>query len=154
MSDKWAARVNWSRGKLSGDDRNSNTRRGFRFNSTFNEFSLLVEYNLIGGYTYSYGRGSNDFFGLYLMGGGALATLNAKLASKLGEQEPIPEFTDVTLSMPLGGGMRFNIGERTSIEGEFGGRITLTDRIDGIQSGARDYYFVGGINVTLILGDY
>lgn len=153
-TDKWAVRINWTRGKVSGDDRNARPERGFRFNSTFNEFALLAEYNLIGGYNFNYSGKQEDLFGLYLFAGGALTTLNSKLVSPVGEMTVTPVFTDVTLAMPIGGGLRLNLSERTSIEGEMAARATLTDRIDGLEGGARDYYLTAVINVTLILGNY
>lgn len=155
ITDKWAIRANVLTGKISGDDVHGQPDRGLRFNSGFLELGAIVQYNLFGGYTFSYNGRQDNLFNLYLLMGIAYTAFDPKLTGLVDQNGDPVEFSKNTIAIPVGGGLRLNLTDRTSIFGELGVRYTFSDALDGfVVGGANDYYTVGTVGVSLIVGNY
>lgn len=156
LSEKFAVRALFAIGGLSADEKKYPTSkqleiRGFNFKSTVAELSILPELRL-------FSLGNVHFFAF----AGLAATYvnpktyfneqktNATNADILADQNQ--KYPKVTLAIPFGGGLQWNMNETTALGFEFGLRKTFTDYLDGVSatanSNSKDYYFLSGITFS------
>ena len=62
------------------------------------------------------------------------------------------KYPKIALSLPIGGGLQWNINETTALGGELGLRKTFSDYLDGFSATAnpnsKDYYILGGLTFS------
>ncbi len=147
LSDKMGLRFNLLYGKIKGDDAyyGFNTARNASFESPLVEVSFMGEYAL---FRFPQKKAGSTFqrgFTPYLFGGFGAAFGSPKVTNG----ETI-NYSNTYFSIPLGGGLRYDLNSRTHIGLELGGRFSFSDALDGIseQKGnpdLNDAYYMGGI---------
>ncbi|MEY4933949.1 MAG: hypothetical protein RIS64_308 [Bacteroidota bacterium] len=162
ITPRWTARVGFTTGMLQGSDANTprNAIRGFTFSGDVYEMSGLIEWNFLGKPAFS----RNGMFARqvdpYLFIGGALAsfTVTAKAPANTSPY-PFPEKDNrnVTIALPVGGGVKFHLSEEFTLGLEFGNRFTTSDYVDGISASAnpksKDWYMFGGMTLSYTIGN-
>lgn len=143
FSRRAAVRMSYQWLRLYGTDaiRPSSVRRNASFRNDLHEVSALLEFYVLG---------AEAPVGLYLTAGAALfahgpttefAGQRVALRELGTEGQGLPGFGDnygvVALALPVGGGLRFRLGERLLLGTELIGRVTGTDYLDDL--GARNY---------------
>lgn len=129
-------------GKVGADDRISGKERNLRFESDIFEASIIAEFNIFG-YDPVY---SGKNFSPYLFIGGAGYYFNPKAdyngrdvaLQPLGtEGQGRPGYEEryslVSFSIPVGGGLKFALGESWTIGLEFGARKLFHDYLDDVS---------------------
>jgi opacity protein-like surface antigen len=161
ISPRWTARLGFTTGMLQGDDRyTQNITRGFTFSGDVYEMNALVEWNFLGKPAFSRNGIFSRRVDPYIFIGGALAsfTITAKAPEKTSPY-PFPEKDNrnVTVALPVGGGIKFHLSEEFTLGVEFGNRFTNTDYADGISVTAnpksKDWYMFGGITLSYTIGN-
>ncbi len=155
-------KINFNYGTLSGtDERSKLENRGLEFRSTILEPSLQVNYIF---YSSDKGGGSGRIFSrkgmlnnyskinYYVFGGFGAAWATPHISEELMQERQstvgMNEFNtnnNVTLVTPLGLGAFFILNSSWEIGLELGGRITLTDYVDGFSSkwsNSKDIYYL------------
>ena len=137
---------------LSGNEKKYPTNearqlRGFNFTATVAELAIIPEWR-----PFSFG---DVHFALYAGISGLYVNPKSsfndqKSATILEDQnQKYPKFA---LTIPIGGGLHWNINETTALGTELGIRKTFTDYLDGFSASAnpdsKDYYFVGHISFS------
>lgn len=162
FSPRWTARLGFTTGILQGADANTarNVSRGFTFLGDIYEMSGLVEWNFLGKPAFS----RNGIFARrvdpYLFIGGALASFNTTAkAPATTSPYPFPEKDNrnVTVALPIGGGIKFHLSEEFTLGIEYGNRFTASDYVDGISKTAnatsKDWYMFGGLTLSYTIGN-
>jgi opacity protein-like surface antigen len=161
FSPRWTVRLGFTTGMLQGSDANTQNKiRGFSFSGNVYEMNGLVEWNFLGKPAFSRNGMFSQRVDPYLFIGGALAsfTVTAKAPPKTSPY-PFPEKDDrnVTVAIPVGGGIKFHLTEEFTLGVEYGNRFTNSDYVDGISTTAnpksKDWYMFGGITMSYIIGN-
>ena len=157
----YALRLNFTTGKLLGNDLNSKRQvirdRGFSFYSTVREISTAVEFHLP-----SYGSSAYGLFKFklspYIFGGIGLSVINGEPKAPVDRLPyPFPEFDARKnfLVIPMGGGLKLRINNKFATCIEWGTRKTFGDYIDGISINGNpksgDWYIFGGLTLTYVV---
>ncbi len=159
FDEKFAARVNFNNGQISGDDQNGTEEwrkeRNLSFRSTIYEFSLIGEWNLFGQAAYSSsGIFESSLTPYFLLGVGLVKFNVAAEGDGLAEEE---EFPNVFVSVPIGGGLKYHFQERVTLGAELAFRPAFGDYLDGVsQKGnpnKNDWYLFGGLTISIGFGD-
>lgn len=161
ITPRWTARLGFTTGMLQGTDANTqNKARAFTFSGDIYEISGLLEWNFLSKPAFSrYGIFSRRV-DPYLFIGGALAsfTIIAKAPANTSPY-PFPEKDNrnVTVAIPIGGGVKFHLSEEFTVGLELGNRFTNSDYVDGISATAnpksKDWYMFGGITLSYTIGN-
>ena len=134
-------RLNYTYGQIQANDANSNNQqfvdRNINFKTALNEGSALLDFNF---FDYQI-TGGNRRFTPYLFAG--VGFVNFKPTAKYngvkyqleglkteGQENPYP---NIVLTIPYGGGLRYNYKDTWSIFTEIGYRTALTDYIDDVS---------------------
>ena len=132
--------------------------RGFSSKGPITELSITGEWAPL----YKEKTHGDEFkrrFSPYIMGGLGLALFNPSTNYNQGNHSDVMEALikedmassdKITLAIPVGGGIKFDLTEKVELAIEFGYRFTTTDYLDGVsQSGDPDktdtYEFAGAI---------
>ena len=157
FNDKFAARLQYSYGKLSGDDANhSNTElnnRGFSFTSTISEVAIMAEIlpfssdgSSINPYIFA-GAGMNFFDATPISDGKAAG---ATLALFTDDLDALPN-NESSFGIPIGVGIRFGLTDKIRLGAEIGFHATFSDYLDGISLSGNpdqnDWWSMGGLNI-------
>lgn len=170
FSPSWSARLNFARGRLSGNDAayskpDYRQQRNFNYTSPVTELSLLAEWNPLGRNYRS--RGLSP----YVFGGIGYSFLNiSRDWSNLNESYFAPESGVLTglpedistsppgglLVMPVGIGARYYLNDRIGISAETSYRIFTTDYLDGFSQAVNrektDHYYSHMVGVVYRIG--
>lgn len=141
-------RLNYTYGQIKADDANSNSaqfrERNLRFKTPLHEVSALLDFNFR---NFSAGSGVDKRFTPYLFAGfGAVlfkpyATYNGKeyrLDKLLTEGQTIA-YPNLVVTIPYGGGVRYNYKNAWSIFTEIGYRTAFTDYLDDVSGNYPSY---------------
>jgi opacity protein-like surface antigen len=161
FNPRWTVRLGFTTGMLQGADANNrNSSRGFTFSGDVYEMSGLLEWNFLGKPAFTRNGIFSRRVDPYLFIGGALAsfTVTAKAPAKTSPY-PFPEKDNrnVTVALPIGGGLKFHLSEEFTLGLEFGNRFTNSDYADGISATAnpksKDWYMFGGMTLSYTIGN-
>lgn len=163
-----AIRANLVLGKISDDEsvysRPAYKRlRNFKFNTSITEFSALVVWNMTE-------KGSDESTRKlvpYLFGGAGMSFLNVHRDWSNFNREAFTPTSTIGIGLsadsahslpgaipviPIGAGLRFEIGQKLSLAGEFNYRLAFNDYLDGFSQAVnpktKDKYY--GISIGLI----
>ncbi|MFC3562401.1 type IX secretion system protein PorG [Pedobacter jamesrossensis] len=153
-------RLNYNYGQIKADDANSSNEqfreRNLRFKTSLNEGSAILDFNF---FDYSINDGTRRFTP-YLFAG--VGFINFKPTVKYeGETYRLDylrtegqenEYNNTALTIPFGGGLRYNYKDNWSIFTELGYRTAFTDYLDDV-SGVYPVKPVYGNNPSLNLSD-
>lgn len=155
LSNNFGLRMNLLYGKLKGDDNNYDRLkgRGASFESSLVEISLMGEYEPFGHRRYGENGSFNKIVSPYIFAGLGAAFGNPKVQN--GESV---DYSSTYFSMPVGGGIKFDLSQKVNLGFELGGRLSFSDALDGIseQKGnpdQNDVYFMGGAVLGFRFGD-
>lgn len=153
LSDRLSVRGNFYQGSLRGNDAEFadewRRKRAYQFSSPLTEVSLMIEADLFGkGRFQSFrqqGRHTHRW-GVYLFAGAGAAFTNAsrnwsqldrvyfyKDAPENICQDSVNSPDRISLVVPAGMGVRYDINKHFSVFAEAGYRFTLTDNLDGYK---------------------
>ena len=168
------ARFNILSGNITSDDLDFDNRelRAFNFTASVIEVSGQLEWDLFGkkrfqmraDSTYSFKK----TFSPYLFVGAGAVIFNPETdfsQTKIGgvegmaeriEQDQNADFSNVRLTIPIGGGFRWDLNSRTQMGVELGMRTAFTDYLDGVSISGdpddNDWYLFGGLSIATRLG--
>ncbi|MEL6863849.1 MAG: DUF6089 family protein [Bacteroidota bacterium] len=153
LNNRWSLRGNVYIAKTSGED--PREVRDFRFRADVYEISAMGEWHWFNRERFkTTGRRDNALDMYFLAGLGFAYVDSNSTGTGLPEDADPPNFIPV---IPIGGGMKYDIFERTSIALDGGVRYTNTDYIDGVSllanAGSNDYYLFLTINIGVLI-DY
>ena len=159
FTPNWALRANVFSSKLSGDEanypENGHDIRAYSFESSFLEGSLMLEWDILGKRRYADG-GFKKIVSPYLFVGAGFASFdadvdwNGRTSSRI--TTDINEKETAGLTVPLGGGLRFDLSEKLHFDLEAGFRTPFSDYLDGVSVAGdpddNDWYSYIGLNVA------
>lgn len=134
-------------------------KRGFSFTNRVSETSILTEFDLFGKYKVSRGKRRYRWFSPYALAGVGLAAINPRTQFNttntnnesilpLIEQDRSATYNKMLLAVPVGGGLRFGLGQHWSFNVESAYRFAFSDYVDGVSLSAdpnsRDAYLTAG----------
>ena len=141
LGAQWSLRGNLLLGKWTGDDLNHTddgewrARRGYDFETKFQELTAIAEWQFLNGKKRTKG------FHPYLMAGAGV------LFSKPNEEERSTNF-----AIPLGVGFMYDLTDRWAIGLEVSSRVPFSDQLDGFSredfSEGNDWYTFVGVGVS------
>ena len=159
FNEKFAARINFSNGQISGDDQNGTEewrkQRNLSFRSDIYEFSLIGEWELLGKASYSTSGLFESSLTPYLLLGVGLVKFDVAAEGEgLSEEE---EFPNVFISVPIGGGLKYHFQERVTLGAELAFRPAFGDYLDGVSlkgnPDKNDWYLFGGLTISIAFGE-
>lgn len=166
VGEAWSIRANGSYMQLLGDDlffSDTRSYRNFSFSTQLYELSLLGEWDLRGHHRYHKGT-LKKTLSPYILGGIAgfffepTPLFGNGTETPLVAQDRAGDYVQTGWSIPLGGGVRYDLSRRTTLSAEFMMRVPFTDYIDGISASAnpdaRDWYMTAGLNLAFRFGRY
>jgi Domain of unknown function (DUF6089) len=157
----FSVRIGFLQGGLEGNDANSSDagirKRGYKISTNMSEISVLTEWQLP-----SYGKSGQGIFKPsitpFLFAGVGFASRDKDPQAPADRYpNPFPEFDSKKsfISVPFGGGVKFNFAPNFSTSLEWGLRATFSDYVDGVSANANplknDYYMIGGFSFTYVL---
>ena len=164
---RWSFRMGASFANISGNDANFKNdpifieARNLRFRTQLSEGSLSLMWEPWGKKRYPAGGGLRRIISPYLFAGAgwvwAERSIDYSDAPRAGLYEEIQKDAATaspiqTLSFPVGGGLKIDVGKSSSIGVEMGLRKTQTDFLDGVSySGKKkknDWYVFGGLSFS------
>lgn len=165
LSPNLAIRANLIGGEFTGDDDNFSSRanRGFSFETTMTELSVLGEFDILGKRRVTE-DGLRQIISPYVFVGGGLVfteprtTFNRSLPALENEiQADINADAPTTnLILPIGAGLKFDLSEKVTLGLELGYRLTNTDFLDGVSNSGNmddnDGYWNGGLTLSFRFG--
>ncbi len=169
---RWAIRTHAFYGQLSGNDDNFSQEifteeRNFRFRSYVTEVGLCVVWEPFGKARYPTGGGYRRIISPYGYIGGAASYIEARpdfsatqreVWYEKTQQDMQSELSGLRWAIPLGGGLKFDIGKYTSINLELGVRKVFSDHVDGVSYSANpgrdDWYLFGLVGLAKRFGEY
>ncbi|HMQ49535.1 MAG TPA: DUF6089 family protein [Saprospiraceae bacterium] len=145
--------------QLKGSDRNVLPRRGWETQFGLFEVTASFEYHPFGKARKTI---FNEFrkgqFSPYVFAGGGIASADADIKIPPGSNWVFPEEADrdVFVSVPIGGGLRYDLSPYCILSFDVGMRAVFSDYLDGIsiqgKSDTNDWYSFTGLSVTALLG--
>lgn len=169
---RWAIRTSAFYGRFSGNDDNFSQEifsleRNFRFRSYVAELGVCVVWEPFGKARYPAGGGYRRIVSPYGFVGGAASYIDAKPDFSATQREVWFEKTQqdvqtglsgVHWAIPIGGGLKFDVGKRTSINLELGVRKVFSDKVDGVSFSGNpdqdDWYLFGVMGLAKRFGEY
>jgi Domain of unknown function (DUF6089) len=154
-------RMGFLQGGIEGDDANSSDadirKRGYKISTNMSELTILTEWQLP-----SYGTSGQGIFKQsitpFVFAGVGFASRDKDPQAPADRYpDPFPEFDSKKsfISIPIGGGVKYNFAPNFSTSLEWGLRATFSDYVDGVSLNANplknDYYMIGGLSFTYIL---
>jgi Domain of unknown function (DUF6089) len=154
-------RMGFLQGGIEGDDANSSEagirKRGYKISTNMSELTILTEWQLP-----SYGTSGQGIFKQsitpFVFAGVGFASRDKDPQAPADRYpDPFPEFDSKKsfISIPIGGGVKYNFAPNFSTSLEWGLRATFSDYVDGVSLNANplknDYYMIGGLSFTYIL---
>ena len=154
-------RMGFLQGGIEGDDANSSDadirKRGYKISTNMSELTILTEWQLP-----SYGTSGQGIFKQsitpFVFAGVGFASRDKDPKAPADRYpDPFPEFDSKKsfISIPIGGGVKYNFAPNFSTSLEWGLRATFSDYVDGVSTNANpmknDYYMIGGLSFTYIL---
>jgi Domain of unknown function (DUF6089) len=154
-------RMGFLLGGIEGDDANSSDagvrKRGYSISTNMRELTFLTEWQLP-----SYGTSGQGIFKpsitpFVFVGVGFASRDKDPKAPADRYPNPFPEFDSKKsfISIPVGGGVKYNFAPNFSTSLEWGLRATFSDYVDGVSINANplknDYYMIGGLTFTYVL---
>ena len=148
VTEHWSVKAGMNGGILSGSDQYTNKpARNLNFRTMLIETALQLEYNivtlpvlddqhLVSPYVFA-GVGG-FYFNPYALYRGSMVELQPLGTEGQGLEGYDPYYQRVGLSVPMGGGLKFNINGRSSVGFEFGFRKTFTDYLDDVSGAYPD----------------
>ncbi len=159
ISDRVSLRGNLLRGKITGDDINSDARadRSFNFSAPLTEFSAQMEYEFFGHRrTAEYGM-HQKVVSPYVFLGLGMTIFDPEInfgsnANSSQIREDINAGPHCTrAAVPIGLGVKADLSENWVIGAEWGARYVFSDRIDGVNASGNpdknDWYAFAGLNI-------
>ena len=156
-----SVRANVLRGKLSGSDDDSETlsQRGYSFESSFTEVTVVGEYDLFGKRRFSKRGRMTPIFSPYVFVGigVALTQPSPDFADDEGNiaplaQQDLDNEKTTHFSVPIGAGIKMDINKQITLGAEFGMRPVFNDYLDGLSMAGNpdrnDWYSVGGLTLA------
>ena len=171
FSPTWNLKLNYNNSTLSGDERNfdenGHSVRAFSFgtqdgseSTPLNEIGLHLEWDILGNRRFKNGS-FRKIVSPYVFAGVAASffeadpDFNGTESSALATMDA-DEIETSGFTIPIGGGLRFDLSENLHLDLELGFRTAFTDYLDGISLAAdpedNDWYSFGGVNVGYRLG--
>jgi hypothetical protein len=164
-----AVRLGYSRLSLLGDDKNFTStpwrmERGFNFKNTLNEFSLVMEYDILGKKRFDAYQ-TNKKFSPYFSLGAAFATYKptvdfnepnkvATIASITTDRNAIKQMS--SWAVPVGIGMKYALSSTLNLGIEFSTRVGFSDYLDGVSASGNpdknDWYGFSFLSLTKQFG--
>ncbi|MBK7873297.1 MAG: thrombospondin type 3 repeat-containing protein [Saprospiraceae bacterium] len=166
FSNQWALRLGATYGQISGTDQHFTdtdftVRRQFSFRSNIIESAALLEWEPFGNRRYP---GFNQFKALispYFFAGGGLAISNPETVFALYQNGEAPpkvmqdkaiKYPTKHFAVPMGMGIKFDLGRRVALGLEGGTRYAFSDYLDGVSKSANpdkgDWYAFAGATLT------
>lgn len=155
------------RGQLSGDDLSwvgtDRVDRGFSFTSPLTEFAVHAEFQLLNRGEWRMNSSSRRYFDAFLFAGAGVALVNPKtnFNRSLGGDYPAWIAEDernrktAMMTIPVGFGMKYEIGENFIVGADFSLNPVFNDYLDGISRSAdpedNDWYVTGGFSFAMKL---
>jgi hypothetical protein len=154
-------RMGFLQGGLEGDDANSSDagirKRGYKISTNMSELTILTEWQLP-----SYGKSGQGIFKpsvtpFVFAGVGFSSRDKDPKAPADRYPDPFPEFDSKKsfISIPIGGGIKYQFAPNFTTSLEWGLRATFSDYVDGVSLNANplknDYYMIGAIAFTYVL---
>jgi len=167
VSDIISLKASYYNGKISGDDKNANDlalrSRGWSFDATVNELSLIGEINVLGTTRYYSSRYFKPSFSPIIFAGIGVAHADANLHFAnpnsngfLKVPFPEPGDTNTFFVVPVGVGFRLDATRHATLGLELGWRAVFSDYLDGVSKNGRrskdDWYSFVGINIAVFFG--
>ncbi|MEY3243247.1 MAG: hypothetical protein RIR11_4686 [Bacteroidota bacterium] len=167
LTERFSLRLNAAYGQFKGADANFPEQlgvRGFSFNGSATDLSLLGEWDLLGKRRYNKGNFKKTF-SPYVFGGLGLGFIqpnpvfpDASRNLPVVQADINADFSKTTFVLPFGGGLRYDLSKRTTLSAEMGLRMTFSDYVDGISKSAspdhNDWYVFTGISLSYRFGRY
>ncbi len=168
INNNFAIRANLAFGKISDDESTYSSpaykrQRNFEFNTSIAEFSALLVWNVLGNSTDESVRKIVP----YLFGGIGMSFLNVHRDWSKFNRVSFPPTSSIGIGLaadsahslpgaipviPIGAGIRYAIGPKLSVAGEFNYRFAFNDYLDGFSQAVnpktKDKYY--GISIGLI----
>ncbi len=156
--------------RLKGSDQNFDNikiqeQRSFQFDSEVIEVAVQARYELFGKKRFIKNQPFNGVIAPYIFGGIGLSWINATPDFSDADREPyfilIQEdkaaaLTKPRITVPMGVGLKFDLGKKTALMLDVGFRTAFTDLLDGISHtanpDANDWYLIGGITLAKRIG--
>ncbi|GJM31339.1 MAG: hypothetical protein DHS20C18_03400 [Saprospiraceae bacterium] len=156
--------------RVKGDDQNLDDAfianyRNFKFESELIDLSFQTRFELFGKKRFRYETPFNGVITPYLFGGVGLVWIKAKPDFSLADRETyfllIQEdkaaaLDQPRLTIPVGAGVKLDLGKKTALMLDVGFRTSFTDLLDGISFTANpdknDWYLFGGLTFVKRIG--
>lgn len=141
LDENWALSFNYNFGKISANDSESSNlqfqQRNLSFYSNLHEFSFMVDFN----FTDYFAGGGSKAFSPYIFTGLGVVAFNPKtmykgneyelkLYSTEGQSKP---YSTIVVSIPIGGGLKYNFSNNWSLLANIGYHIPYTDYLDDVS---------------------
>lgn len=169
ITPKFSVKAHMYSGSISGDDKNSETRkeRNFRFSTSITEFGAVAEWHVLGKARYNSTGVSTISVSPYLFLGIG-ATFASAEAEYYGPPDKRNEFLRVPfpednlntrfLLTPMGVGLKANLLDRFSLGADIGWRPVYSDDLDGVHYNGNPkkgdwYYFLGLTTSFIVTGE-
>lgn len=165
ISQEFGLRANLFYGQIEGADANYErlAGRGADFESSLFEVSILGEYEPLGKRRWGKNGQFSRIVSPYVFTGVGLGFYNPEV--QLAQDRPTEgkakdlaaDYSDVHFSLPIGGGIKFDLSRKINLGLEFGMRFTFSDYLDGLSQGGdpndNDVYVMGGLTAGFLLGE-
>lgn len=160
----WAIQGYYLHGQLAGSDADSDDperiNRDFSFQTTLDEGGLTLRWEPLAARRYPATGGFKSIVSPYLYLGAGLYRqthetdygpgTNESMTERIRQDRALPE-TQTKFTLPVGGGLRFDLGYRLSLGLEGGIRPAFSDQIDGVEQSGNpdepDWYGFGLVTV-------
>lgn len=162
ISNTFGVRLGLTTGKLSGADMNSDLDmrqvRGWSFENRLTELGLHAQFEPFANNRYR--GGFKKIVSPYIFAGPNLIFSNPETDFGTRNNERIQQdqedASQTTISVALGGGLRYDITRKWNLGLELGLRPALNDLIDGVAASGNpnkdDWYIFGGLTLTTRFG--
>lgn len=160
LNKNWAIRANLIHVKLKANDLDSklagHRARGFSHETPLTELSILGQWDMFGKRRYKRVASFNKTISPYLFAG--IAVGMGKPEVFFGDRKELPTVladienaSNMQFAIPFGGGVKFDLSQRSFVGLEFGFRPTFNDLLDGVSESGNpeknDWYAFGGVTI-------
>ncbi|MFT4760649.1 MAG: OOP family OmpA-OmpF porin [Paraglaciecola sp.] len=160
LNSNWAIRANIFHTKLKANDLDSelesHRNRGFSHETPLTEVSILAQWDLRGKRRYkrvaSFKKTVSPYFFAGIAGGiGKSETFYDSQKDNPLIEEDKENLSNFRIGIPLGGGIKVDLSQRSFVGFEFGFRPTFGDLLDGVSASGNadknDWYAFGGLSI-------
>jgi Domain of unknown function (DUF6089) len=169
LTPKLDLKANFYKGKLTGNDKNFDSRltRGYSFSTNIFEGGLNLEWNILGKTRFDDKGVFRKNRTPYIYTGIGAVSFNVAAKDKDGNDvKPStsgangnliitnPEPKTFNFMIPFGAGYKFDYNEKLTFSVEVASHVPFTDYLDGFSLGSknRDWYVFAGIGVSYLIG--